>query len=88
MDGLYGELGLRQMVPPLYPGLFEGSADDALDALVHGGLVGAVPKRSVGQGHFRTSSWNNSPLHLLNMGLFMGRSRFKWNTLRGVFIYE
>ncbi len=37
MDGLYGELGLRQMVPPLYPGLFEGSADDALHGFVHGG---------------------------------------------------
>jgi hypothetical protein len=38
-------------------------------------------------GHLlRPSSWNESPFCLLNLGLLIGRSRFQWNTLQGVYI--
>ncbi len=33
-----GQLGLCQVIPALGPGLFKDAADDALDALVHGGM--------------------------------------------------
>ena len=37
-DGSHGQIGLRQVIPADGAGVLKGPADDALNALVHGGM--------------------------------------------------